>query len=180
MLLRSLAIATLAALPLTACNTVPSSKADRDELSADVDQTIRAFRESDDSMQQFFEDAAGYAVFPTVGKGGMGVGGAYGRGMLVEDGDHVGYCDLTQATIGFQLGGQAYSEIVFFENESALNDFKFGNFEFAAQVSAVAATAGAAATADYEDGVAVFTLTKGGLMYEAAVGGQKFDYVSKD
>jgi lipid-binding SYLF domain-containing protein len=92
--------------------------------------------------------------------------------MVVENGEQVGYCDLTQAMVGFQFGGQAYREIIFLENGSSLQAFKTGDFEFSAQASAVAATAGAAATADYEGGAAVFTLTIGGLMHEASVGGQ--------
>ncbi len=130
-------------------------------------------------MQELFDDAAGYAVFPSVGKGAIGVGGAYGRGELFEYGQVTGFCDISQATIGFQLGGQAYSELIFFETANALTRFRRGNFAFAAQVSAVAATAGVSADADYESGVIVFTMTKGGLMYEASVGGQKFSFESR-
>ncbi len=130
-------------------------------------------------MQQLFDSASGYAVFPTVGKGAIGVGGAYGRGQLFEDGQVGGFCDLTQGTIGFQLGGQAYSELIFFETATALTRFRRGNFAFAAQASAVAATAGASADADYESGVIVFTMAKGGLMFEASVGGQKFNFESR-
>ncbi len=107
------------------------------------------------------------------------MGGAYGRGELFEDGTVTGFCDLTQGTIGFQLGGQAYSELIFFENRGALLHFKSGNFAFAAQASAVAATAGASTDADYESGVIVFTMAKGGLMFEASIGGQKFSFVPK-
>ncbi len=127
-------------------------------------------------MQELFDDAAGYAVFPSVGKGAIGIGGAYGRGELFEYGYVTGFCDISQATIGFQLGGQAYSELIFFETANALTRFRRGNFAFAAQVSAVAATAGVSADADYEHGVIVFTMAKGGLMYEASVGGQKFSF----
>jgi len=139
-------------------------------------EAIARFRNLDPSMKVFFEKAYGYAVFPTVGKGGMGIGGAYGKGEVYARGRLLGYSKLTQVTIGFQLGGQAYSEIIFFKDKRALDDFTSGNFEFSAQASAVAATAGAAANADYSDGVAVFTATKGGLMYEATVGGQKFSF----
>lgn len=106
----------------------------------------------------------------------MGVGGAYGKGEVYERGRLVGYSSITQLTIGLQLGGQAYSEIIFFRDRSDLDDFRNGNFEFGAQASAVAITAGASANAGYSNGVAVFTLAKGGLMYEATVAGQKFNF----
>ncbi len=164
---------------LGGCSTAPKTTAKRASLHQNVLATISRFKQQDSSMQQLFDEASGYAVFPTIGKGAIGVGGAYGRGELFEDGAVTGFCDLAQGTIGFQLGGQAYSELIFFENRGALLHFKSGNLAFAAQVSAVAATAGASADADYESGVLVFTLTKGGLMYEASIGGQKFSYVPK-
>ncbi|MHC4993836.1 MAG: YSC84-related protein, partial [Planctomycetota bacterium] len=99
--------------------------------------------------------------------------------VLYEEGSPVGYCDLSQGSIGFQLGGQVYSELIFFETHTALLNFKSGEFAFAAQASAVAATAGAAANVDYDGGVAVFTQAKGGLMYEASIGGQKFTFEPK-
>lgn len=139
-------------------------------------QTIAEFKKADPSLQRFFDSAYGYAVFPTVGKGGIGIGGAYGSGLLFIGGKTTGETSLTQLTIGFQLGGQAYREIIFFRDRATLTDFKKGNFELSAQASAVAATLGASADADFENGVAVFTLAKGGLMYEASVGGQKFSY----
>ena len=115
-------------------------------------------------------------MFPTIAKGAIGVGGAGGDGVLFVGGQPVGKSSMGQATIGLQLGGQTYSEIIFFETPSSLGDFKNGNFALAAQASAVALSAGASADAKYEKGVAVFTATKGGLMYEASVGGQKFGY----
>lgn len=145
----------------------------------EVAQTIANFKNKDSTLKVYFEKAYGYAVFPTVGKGGIGIGGAYGKGEVYERGRLVGYSSLTQVTIGFQLGGQAYSEIIFFKDKRTLDHFKSGNFEFSAQASAVAVTAGAAANADYSNGVAIFTLAKGGLMYEATVGGQKFSYTPK-
>ncbi len=144
-----------------------------------VAQAIADFKNRDPSIKRFFNNAYGYAVFPTVGKGGIGVGGAYGEGEVYERGRHIGSASLTQVTIGFQLGGQAYSEIVFFKDKKTTDDFKKGNFELSAQASAVAATAGAATNADYDKGVAIFTLIKGGLMYEASVGGQKFSFTPK-
>lgn len=145
-------------------------------LDQRVDNTIVTFTEEDPEISRFFDSARGYAVFPTVAKGGAGVGGAYGEGELFELSERIGRCTLTQGSIGFQLGGQAYSELIFFETPSALDDFKNETFAFAAQASAVAAKAGASATADYADGVAVFTMPKGGLMYEASIGGQKFSF----
>ena len=142
----------------------------------DVAKTISNFKNTDSDMKAFFAKAHGYAVFPTVGKGGMGIGGAYGKGEVYERGRRIGTSSLTQVTIGLQLGGQAYSEIIFFKNQQALDDFKKGNFELGAQASAVAATAGASADASYDNGVAIFTLAKGGLMYEASIGGQKFSF----
>lgn len=142
-------------------------------------ETIAAFKQKDAKLQAFFDKAYGYAVFPTVGKGAIGIGGAHGKGTVFQAGKAIGSTSLTQVTIGFQLGGQAYSEIIFFKDKRTLDNFKAGNFELGAQASAVAATAGAAANADYEKGVAIFTMAKGGLMYEASVGGQKFSFEPK-
>ncbi len=138
--------------------------------------TITVFKKADPGIAKFFETSAGYAVFPTIGKGAIGIGGAGGSGVLFEKGKPIGKTSMAQVTIGLQLGGQSYSEVVFLETDAALNDFKKGNFALAAQVSAVAAAAGASADAKYANGVAVFTVAKGGLMYEASVGGQKFGF----
>jgi len=138
--------------------------------------TIATFRSSDPDLARFFDGAAGYAVFPTVGKGAVGIGGAHGKGVLFERGKPVGKATLNQLTVGLALGGQVYSEIIFFETPKALADFREGNFALSAQASAVALTKGVSATARYERGVAVFTAAKGGLMYEASVGGQKFHF----
>ncbi len=146
----------------------------------------------------YFESAHGYALFPTIGKGGVGIGGAHGKGKVYRQGTPIGDTSMTQLTVGLQLGGQAYSQIIFFENEAALEQFTAGNFEFGAQATAVAITAGASAEANtgggaaagasggkndastvssgYRKGMAVFTVAKGGLMYEASIGGQKFSY----
>jgi len=152
---------------------------DQHVADKDVAEAIAEFKNNDPAMKAFFNKAYGYAVFPTVGKAGIGSGGAHGSGKVYEKGKYIGNTTLTQLTIGFQLGGQAYREIIFFENKAALDDFKGGNFELGAQASAVAATAGASADADYSAGVAIFTLAKGGLMYEASVGGQKFSFEEK-
>jgi lipid-binding SYLF domain-containing protein len=147
-----------------------------DDPVQDARETIQVFKKADPGISKFFSGSAGYVVFPTVGKGAIGVGGAHGSGILFEKGNPVGKATLTQLTIGFQLGGQSYSEVVFLQTAGTLNDFKKGKFELAAQVSAVAAAAGASANAKYAGGIAVFTVAKGGLMYEASVGGQKFGY----
>jgi len=164
------------------CSTYKDSggagqSSDTHRLEANAKAAVVTFKAQDPSMGKFFKSAHGYAVYPTVGKGGLGIGGAYGKGELFEQGEKVGYCDLSQATIGFQLGGQAYSEIIFFQTTSAFSQFKSGNYAFSAQASAIAASAGVSADADYDKGVAVFTMAKGGLMYEASVGGQKFSFV---
>ncbi|MBC7836023.1 MAG: hypothetical protein H7Y88_13130 [Phycisphaerales bacterium] len=159
-----------------ACSTAPRSEEGRVEIRSDADRVLAKARGSDPTLATRLDNSAGYAVFPTVGKGAVGVGGAYGKGVLYERGVPVGYCDLTQGTIGFQLGGQAYSEIIVFESQNDVNHFKSGNLEFNAQATAVALKSGAGANAKYEHGVAVFTMNESGLMYEASIGGQGFDY----
>ena len=160
--------------------------------------TLNVFRKAGESAG-FFSHSYGYAMFPTIGKGGIGIGGAYGTGRVYVKGKHVGDTSVAQVTVGLQLGGQAYSEIIFFQDSRAFHEFTTGNFEFGAEASAVAITAGASAQASttgtgagastssssaattgrYQKGVAVFTVAKGGLMYEAAIGGQKFSYKAK-
>lgn len=156
--------------------------------------TVELFRNAVSS--EFFDDSYGYAVFPNIGKGGVGIGGAHGKGQVYAKGAHVGNTSMTQLTVGFQLGGQTFSQIIFFKDERAYTEFTGGNFEFGAQATAVAITAGASAaatttgtntgasgdpddaktTGNYYKGMAIFTIAKGGLMFEASVGGQKFKY----
>jgi len=173
----TLTIIILGAVLHGGCSTAPTTVAKKNALHQDVLSTIERFNAHDSSMSELFKSSAGYAVFPRVGKGAIGVGGAYGRGELFEYGHLTGFCDLSQATIGFQLGGQAYSEVIFFEDATSLTHFRTGSIAFAAQASAVAATSGASADANYENGVIVFTLASGGLMFEASIGGQKFTFV---
>jgi lipid-binding SYLF domain-containing protein len=157
--------------------------------------TINVFRKAEESGK-FFAKAYGYAVFPTIGKGGIGIGGAYGKGRVYEKGKWIGGTSMTQLSVGFQLGGQGFSQIIFFESAAALHKFTQGEFEFGAEASAVAITLGASAQAgtggaaagasvdkdkakvvgSYNNGMAVFTVAKGGLMYEAAIAGQKFNF----
>ena len=154
----------------------PGKEKSKGVKSADVKSAISDFRSNDPGFSTFFNAAYGYAIFPRVAKGGIGVGGAYGQGKVYEKGKVIGTTSLTQVTIGFQLGGQEYSEIIFFKDKIALDDFTDGNFELGAQASAVAITTGASATAAYSNGVAIFTIIRGGLMDEASGGGQKFGF----
>ena len=155
----------------------PSSDKNRKGKIAN-DKTIKALNrfKNISSLKPYFKKARGYAVFPNVGKGGIGIGGARGKGEVFENGNVIGSTTLTQVSLGFQLGGQAFSQIVFFKDKKSLERFTEGNFEFGASASAVLISEGANASADYSDGVAVFTFLKGGLMYEASIGGQKFSY----
>ena len=145
-----------------------------------AEKTIATFKGKNDKMNSYFEDSYGYVVFPSVGKGGIVLGGAHGRGIVYEQGELIGAAKMTQVTLGFQWGGQAYSEVLFFEDKDALDSFKNSKLEFSGQASAVAVTLGASADIAYENGVAVYTLTKGGLMYEASLGGQKFNYLPSE
>ena len=170
------ALAAVGVLWLGGCSTAPKSAAGREDLNAEVQTSIKVAKDTDPGLQGFFNTAAGYAVFPKVGKGAFVAGGAFGRGELFQGGQTVGYCTLTQATVGFAAGGQEYTEIIFFETPDAVNKFKAGDLNFAAQASAVALKSGASANAKYADNVLVFTLGETGLMVEASIGGQKFNY----
>lgn len=167
------------ALALGACATAPVSVEGKADIEKDATKALYAAMAADRTLEPVLTASAGYAVFPTVGKAAAGLGGAYGKGVVYQSGRAVGYCDLTQATVGMQLGGQTYSEIIAFETPKDFATFKEGNFRFAAQATAVALKSGAGANAQYKDGVAVFTMDEAGLMYEAAVGGQKFSYQPK-
>ncbi len=153
---------------------------DAEEYDQKAQQAIALFKAKDPDIQKFFDTSSGYVVIPTVGKAGFGIGGARGKGVLYEDGEVTANVTLTQLSFGFQAGGQAYSEFIFFEDDVALANFKRGNYELGAQASAVAITAGASADAKFNGGMAIFTQAKGGLMYEASVGGQKFKVEVKE
>ena len=160
--------------------------------------TLKLFQDSSQSSD-YFQNSYGYAVFPTIGKGGIGVGAAHGSGHVYKHGKRVGRVTMNQLSVGLQLGGKAFSEIIFFKDKASLDEFTEGNFEFSGDVGAVAITASAdasvgttgasaggsvsktdAATAGkYSHGMAVFTIAKGGLMYNATVAGQKFSYTAK-
>lgn len=134
------------------------------------------FIKSDGLMANLFNNSYGYVIFPNVGKGAIAIGGAAGNGIVYQGGNAIGRASMKQVTVGFQWGGQAYREVIFFENKETLDRFKQNKIEFSAQASAVAATKGASGNVKYADGVMIFTQEKGGLMYEASVGGQKFKY----
>ncbi|SFB61357.1 YSC84-related protein [Algoriphagus aquimarinus] len=154
------------------------AKKDR-RIVEDATDAKAAFLDDDPEMENFFNSSYGYIILPNVGKGGFGIGGAAGNGVAYQGGENIGFAKMTQITIGFQAGGQAYSEVVFFEDQEAFERFKNSKVEMSAQVSAVAAAEGASLNAKYVEGVAVFTLAKGGLMYEASVGGQQFKFRDK-
>jgi lipid-binding SYLF domain-containing protein len=164
--------------------------------ASEYDVALNVFRNAGESGR-YFDNSYGYALFPTISKGGFVIGGAYGEGRVYEQGRYVGDTAMTQASIGLQIGGQAYSQIIFFRDQRAFNEFTSGNFEFSAEASAVGIRAGASAQATttgastttsrsqtkarttskgYYKGMAIFTVAKGGLMLQAAVAGQKFSY----
>jgi lipid-binding SYLF domain-containing protein len=161
---------------VSGCATAPTTAEGKAELSRAVKTALTNARVQDPSLQAFLDKAYGYAIFPTVGKGAAGVGGAYGKGEVYERGQLIGYCDLSQATIGLALGGQSFTEIIAFENKAALDAFKNGSLKFAAQASGTALKAGASENAKFTNGVSVLTANPQGLMGEAAVGGQTFSF----
>lgn len=148
--------------------------AERTERVQRADAAIAKFLEIDPTLKVFFDEAYGYAVFPKVSKGAVGIGGARGKGILYEGGEPAHRAYLTQYTLGFQLGGKTYAELVFFRDVDAYNRFLDGEFAFSAQATAIILSDGTGATADYSDDVAVFTRERSGAMFEASVGGQTF------
>ena len=156
--------------------SVAQSNSKDKKVVADAREAKIDFINTDGLLSSLFNSAYAYVIFPNVGKGGIGIGGAAGNGAVYQGGRLIGMAKMTQVTIGFQWGGQAYREVIFLENKEALDRFKESKLELSAQASAVAATAGASANAKYVNGVMIFTQIKGGLMYEASVGGQKFKF----
>lgn len=148
----------------------------KNKIIADSKTAKTEFIAADGLMKGLFDNAYGYVIFPNVGKGGLGIGGAIGNGVVYQNNKVIGLAKLSQVSIGFQAGGQAYREVIFFESKKELERFKNSQFEFSAQVSAVAVTAGASANIKFTEGIMVFTMQKGGLMYEASVGGQQFKF----
>lgn len=157
----------------------PEKPTKAEKENQDYEETIKIFKEKIAGIDKFFDNAYGYVVFSNVGKGGFIVGGGYGKGRVYQGGNWIGTSELVQGSVGFQIGGEAYREIIFFKDQKALDIFKEGKLKFSSQASAVAVTAGVSVDLAYNDGVAVFTLTKGGLMASASVGGQSFSYKPK-
>lgn len=149
-------------------------------LENKADETIEEFISCKPKISDFVESAHAYAVFPLIGKGGAGFGGAHGRGIVKKDSTKLGEAKMTQITVGLQWGGQVYSELVFFQDSATFADFKRGELKLAGQASAVAINAGASTNLAYSNGIAIFTKPRGGLMYEASVGGQKFTFIETE
>lgn len=166
---------SLAAMMVTLITVAQNSTSDK-KIIADAKTAKEEFIRVDGLMKNLFANAYGYVIFPNVGKGGLGIGAASGNGIVFEKGVMIGRAKLTQVNIGFQAGGQAYREVIFFETKNDLKKFKNDKLKLAAQASAVAVTEGAAANVKYADGVMIFTQLKGGLMYEASIGGQSFRF----
>ena len=177
---------------------LPFGTAMADDDATKYPETVSIFQNAGESGS-FFDNSYGYAVFPTIGKAGIGIGGAHGKGRVYAGGNWTGDTSMTQLSIGFQLGAQSFSQIIFFEDQRAYDEFTSGNFEFSADAAAVAITAGASASAattgssagasggkkdattkgSYHKGMATFTVAKGGLMFEAVLAGQKFKFTAK-
>jgi lipid-binding SYLF domain-containing protein len=172
-------LAAIAAI-VAGCSTAPTDSGSREELRQDVSDTMQRLNYEDPGLPQFLHDADAYVVFPTVGKGAAVVGGAYGHGAVYERGRFIGYADISQATIGAQLGGQSFTEVIAFESPASVQKFEAGQLTFDANASAVALKSGAAASAKYENGIAVFVEPVAGLMVEAAIGGQTFTFQPRE
>jgi len=166
-------------LLVAGCAVAPEKPEARQVLSAEVDEAVAVMKAKDPGIERFFERSYGYAVLPKVFKGAFVVGGAHGKGEVFEQGQMTGYCNMSQASLGFSFGGEFFREIVFFRDKEDLDNFKAGEYTFSAQVTGVALTAGAAAKADYKAGMAVFITTDAGLMVDVSLGGQKFKYLSR-
>jgi lipid-binding SYLF domain-containing protein len=150
--------------------------AEEKPLGDQVKDAIQLFKSDSTNVAKLFDSAYGYAVLPSVGKGAVGIGAAAGKGQVFEKGTLIGTCKMTQFTIGLQLGGQKYSEVIFFETKDTLDGFKKGEWAISAAANAVAAAESTSADAKYKNGVQVYTIAKAGLMFEASVGGQRFRF----
>ena len=172
-------VLTVVAGLLGSCATAPASHEDKAALVADAAARLQQISAEDAELGTLVKRSHGYSLFPNVGKGGLGVGGAYGRGVVYERGRHIGYSDLTQGSVGLQVGAQSFSELLVFENKAALDRFKAGQLGFAADASAVVLKSGVATKAPYTNSAAVVISPIGGAMLEAAIGGQSFTYKDK-
>jgi len=175
MKMRSL-FSTLTSLLVAGAVAAPAAQTSK--LDPDVQDAIRLFQKANPKLLSLFDTSYGYAVFPSVGKGAVGIGAASGRGQVFEKKSLIGEAEMTQVTLGPQLGGQLYIEVIFFDSANALQEFKAGKTTMAAALSAVAAADRVAADAKYQQGVLVYTMAKSGLMFEASVGGQHFKFTS--
>jgi lipid-binding SYLF domain-containing protein len=154
-----------------------AQKASHDQMIITDSETARVeFIKKDKWMESLFNNSYGYVIFPNVGKGGLGVGGASGNGAVYEKENLVGMASLKQVTIGLQAGGQAFREVIFFENRAVMEKFRNSQFKFSGEVSAIALDKGTAANVKFKDGIVVFVQPKAGLMYELSVGGQAFTF----
>jgi lipid-binding SYLF domain-containing protein len=171
-----LSVLGLVVLLIGACATAPKSASGRSKLAMRADATLATMKDRNPNLQSQLNESIGYAVFPEIGKGGVGIGAAYGRGVLYENGRMVGFVELNQASIGAQLGGQTFAELILIRDHAALDRIKNGTFSLSGDVSAVALTSGAAASADFREGVAVYVLPRGGLMAELTISGQQINY----
>ena len=174
----SIALVAFTAFALAGCAGEPAPRTEtaRSNLHSDVQSALRRMDAKDPDLASLRNSNMAYAIFPDVGKGGAIVGGAFGRGEVWQNGQLIGYAELQQASIGAQIGGQTYSELLIFKTDDALQRFKNNQFSFTANASAVGLTAGASKTAKFENGVAAFTLPRAGAMLEASVGGQRFTF----
>jgi len=170
---------TFVAAVVISCTTAPSTPGDRDVLLQRATTVMSEMNREDPGLDELTRKAYGFAVFPEIAKGGLVFGGGYGRGVVYEQAQIIGYADLSQASFGLQMGGQTYSEIIVFENKEALDLLKQGRIEFAADASAVILKTGAAANARFVNGFAVFVRPIGGAMVEAAIGGQQVTFAAK-
>ena len=174
-----LVLAVTTAVLLGSCATAPATREDKTALVDAATARLREMQRADPTLSALLQRGYGYALFPQVDKGGLAVGGAYGQGVVYERGQHIGYCDLKQGSVGLQAGGQTFSELLVFETRAALERFKAGQGSFAADASAVILTSGVATKANFINGVAVVVHPLSGVMVEAAIGGQEFTYQAK-
>jgi lipid-binding SYLF domain-containing protein len=172
--------ASLAVALVVGCSTAPKGEEARKELNTEAEAALASFKAKDKSLEPLLSKSVGYAIFPSVGKGGLVVGAAYGRGSVYEKGNFIGYADIRQGSVGAQVGGQEFAQLMVFETPEALYKFKNNNFTFGADASAVALKEGAATATEFKDGVAVFVDAKSGLMAGAVISGQKFTFLPKD
>lgn len=163
-------------LAVASCATAPKTASERSDLQARAETTLRTMQSRDASLKPLLDSAYGYAVFPDIGKGGFVAGGAHGRGVVFEQGRPTGFVQLSQASLGAQIGAQTFAELIVFADRESLQRLKQGNFSISGNASAVVLTTGAAASTRYANGIAVFVMPRGGVMAELSVSGQQINY----